>query len=177
MNASRTSRRNLGTSIALCVVALLLTLVAVPSAALAAPRSVDPVEAAQVRMINQFRAARGLPALRIDGKLSVSAAWMARDMGAKGYFSHTDSVRRDTFQRLRAFGYPSADTWRGENIAAGHAGAAPTFQQWLTSPPHKANWLVGRYRAIGIARVYVPGSQYGWYWVTDFGSRYVSAPA
>jgi len=150
---------------------------AAPTFAVGAPRTIDTAEVAQVKMINKFRAAHGLPALRIDGKLSVSAAWMARDMGNKNYFSHTDSLSRDTFQRLRAFGYPSSNTWRGENIAAGNVGVAATYQQWLTSPPHKANWMVPAYRAIGIARVYVPGSRYGWYWVTDFGSRHVTAPA
>ncbi|MCW2923541.1 MAG: SCP-like extracellular [Thermoleophilia bacterium] len=157
--------------------ALLLLALAAPTAAQAASRTIDPAELAQVRMINRFRAAHHLAPVRIDGRLSTTAAWMARDMGAKHYFSHTDSRSRDPFQRMRAFGYPSANTWRGENIAAGNAAVGATYQQWLTSPPHKATWMVGRYRAIGIARVFVPGSPYGWYWVTDFGSRYVSAPA
>jgi uncharacterized protein YkwD len=142
-----------------------------PATAEAAPRGIDAAERAQVRMINQFRARHGLRALRIDRRLTAAANWMARDMGQRRYFSHTDSRRRDAFRRIASFGYPTNGTWRGENIAAGNAAAGPTYRQWLNSPPHKANWLKANYRAIGVARVRVPGSPYGWYWVTDFGSR------
>lgn len=152
------------------------------SAEAAAPRvpraaaTVDRVEVTEVRMINQFRRARGMRPLRIDGTLTRAAGWVALDLGRSGRFSHTDSQGRDPFDRLRAFGYPSGDTYRGENLAAGNAAPRPTYLQWLNSPPHKANWLNPRYRAIGIARVNVPGSPYGWYWATTFGSRWTNAP-
>lgn len=123
-------------------------------------------------MINTFRTARGLAALRVDGTLTRTAAWHAIDMGTHRRFSHTDHLGRDPFQRLRAFGYPSRSTWRGENIAAGNPGAHDTYRQWLNSRPHRANWLNPRFRAIGIARVRVAGSRYGYYWVTTFGSRW-----
>jgi len=169
--------RRIRSALTLGAAALVALAAFAPGSSLAAGTTIDAAERAQVAKINSFRKAQGLPTLRIDGKLSTAAAWMARDMGAKRYFSHTDSKRRDPFQRLRAFGYPSTNTWRGENIAAGNESVLPTFNQWLNSPPHKANWMNGRFRAIGIARVYVPGSPFGWYWATDFGSRWVSAPA
>lgn len=157
------------------------SLLAAASAQAAAPRvpraaaTVDTVEITEVRMINRFRAARGLAPLRVDGTLTRAAGWMALDMGNTARFGHTDSQGRDPFSRLRAFGYPSTSTWRGENLAAGNSLPRPTYIQWLNSPPHKANWLNPRYRAIGISRVYVPGSPYGWYWATTFGSRWTSA--
>jgi uncharacterized protein YkwD len=140
--------------------------------AAAEARTIDRVEATEVRMINQFRRSHGLRPLRIDGTLTRAAGWVARDLGRTGRFSHTDSQGRDPFDRLRAFGYPSNNTWRGENLAAGNAGARPTYRQWLNSPPHKANWLNPRFLAIGIARVRVAGSPYRWYWATTFGSRW-----
>lgn len=150
--------------------------IAAPAAdAAIAPRSantIDRLELTEVRMINRFRAARGLRALRIDGTLTRTAGWHAYNLGTHRMFSHTDYLGRDPFQRLRAFGYPSSDTWRGENIAAGNSLPGPTYRQWLNSPPHKANWLNRRYNSIGIARVRVAGSQYGYYWVTTFGSRW-----
>ncbi|MEO6867579.1 MAG: CAP domain-containing protein, partial [Gaiellales bacterium] len=157
-------------------IALAVLMFGSPAKAHAAKRSkqpvrIDRIERTEVNMINRFRAARGLPRLRIDATLSRTAEWHARDMARNQRFSHTDSRGRDPFRRLRAFGYPSSNTWRGENIAAGNPGAAATYRQWLNSPPHKANWLNSRYRAIGIARVRVAGSQYGYYWVTTFGSR------
>lgn len=150
------------------------------SASAALPRhavAIDSVEAAEVRMINSFRRARGLRPLRIDGTLTRTAGWHAINLGTNRIFSHTDSLGRNPFQRLRAFGYPSRDTWRGENLAAGNAAAAPTYRQWLNSPPHRANWENRRYTSIGIARVRVAGSPYGYYWVTTFGSRWTRPAA
>lgn len=173
-NPIRVGRRTIGAAVA--ATALLLgASAAVPAPADAAPRHVrkiDRVELREVRMINQFRRARGLAPLRIDGRLTRAAGWHGLNLGRKRIFGHVDSLGRDPFQRLRAFGYPSRNTWRGENVAAGNAGAGPTYRQWLNSPPHRANWENRRYRAIGIARVRVKNSPYGWYWVTTFGSRW-----
>lgn len=144
--------------------------------AVAATRSVDKAERSEVAMINRFRAAHHLAPMRLDRTLTVAATWMARDLGTHHMFGHQDSRGRDPFQRMRAFGYPSTSTWRGENVAAGNAGVAATYAQWLNSPPHRANWLNPRFRAIGIARVQVPGSPYLSYWVTDFGSKWTGAP-
>ena len=142
--------------------------------AAAATDRIDVAEVSEVRMINRFRRARGLAPLRIDRSLTRAAAWQARDMGRSSRFDHVDSLGRDPFVRLRAFGYPSAGTWRGENLAAGNADPGATWQQWLHSPPHRANWLVPEFRAIGVARVRVQGSPYEWYWATTFGSRWIS---
>ncbi|MCW2959643.1 MAG: SCP-like extracellular [Thermoleophilia bacterium] len=152
-----------------CLAAFLLAFAPRSAAAATRATAIDAAEVSQVRMINRFRAARGLRALRVDARLTRAATWMAIDMGRRNYFSHTDSARRDPFRRIAAFGYPTAGTWRGENIAAGNASVFATYKQWLNSPPHRANWLKPNYRTIGIARVYAPGSQYRWYWVTDFG--------
>ncbi len=162
--------------LALIVVALLA--LAVPSAARAAsptriPRSagtIDRIELIEVRLINHYRRAHGLRPLRIDATLTRAAGWMALDMGRHNRFGHTDSLGRDPFQRLRAFGYPSRSTWRGENLAAGNPRPGPTRRQWIQSRLHRANMLNPRYSVIGIARVRVAGSRYGWYWATTFGS-------
>ncbi|MCW2926566.1 MAG: SCP-like extracellular [Thermoleophilia bacterium] len=179
IRTASTRPARLAASAALVLAAIVLFLL--PGTANAAlPRhavTIDTQELAEVKAINRFRVARGLPALRIDGTLTRAAGWHALDMGTKHRFSHTDSLGRDPFARLRAFNYPSSTTWRGENIAAGNEGYVGTYRQWLNSPPHKANWMNGRYRVIGIARVYVPGSPYGYYWATNFGSAYTGAPA
>ena len=144
------------------------------SAGVRIPRAagaIDRIELVEVRLINRYRRAHGLRPLRIDSKLTRAAGWMALDMGRKRRFGHTDSLGRDPFQRLRAFGYPSRNTWRGENLAAGNARPGPTRRQWINSPPHRANMLNPHYSVIGIARVRVAGSPYRWYWATTFGSR------
>lgn len=173
--ASRTRIRAFAAAFAALALVTTILAAAPATAEAALPRhaaAIDGVELAEVRMINRFRTARGLRALRVDGTLTRTAGWHAINLGTHRIFSHTDSLGRDPFQRLRAFGYPSNNTWRGENIAAGNALPAPTYRQWLTSPPHRANWENGRYTSIGIARVRVAGSPYGYYWVTTFGSRW-----
>jgi uncharacterized protein YkwD len=142
-----------------------------------AAATLDRIELTQVRLINQHRRARGLPVLRVDASLTRAAGWMALDLGRSARFAHTDSLGRDPFDRLRAFGYPSRDTWRGENLAAGNPRPGPTFRQWRTSPLHYRNMIHPRYHAIGIARVRVAGSPFRWYWATTFGSRWIAPPA
>jgi uncharacterized protein YkwD len=133
--------------------------------------ALDSEEVALYTLINTYRERSGLTDLALSTNLERSAAWMAADMGARGYFGHTDSSGRDAGQRTGECGYSFG---AGENIAAG--GAWPTGEQvldaWRASPPHNANLLYPGYVQIGIARAYVPGSPYGWYWVVDFGVGY-----
>ncbi len=130
--------------------------------------TIDAQEQAFLGLINNYRAANGRPALTLSDNLNRSATWMAADMGAHAYFSHTDSAGRSPSTRARDCGYPSG---AGENIAAGTAWdtASEVFSAWRNSSGHNANMLNSSYRKIGIARVYTAGSPYGWYWVTDFG--------
>jgi hypothetical protein len=151
-----------------CGIAALFMLLAIPVAAMAV--DINPAEQAEVNRINTYRKSHGLGNLLIDVKLTKAAEWMSADMARYNYFSHTDRLGRDPFDRIALYGYPS-DTWRGENLAAGNEGYEDTFQQWKNSPAHNENMLEGHYTAIGIARVYDPNSTYGYYWSTDFGSE------
>ncbi len=130
--------------------------------------SLDAEEAAFCRTINTYRAQNGLAALRVSTSLTNAAKWDTADMAQKNYFSHTDSLGRDPFQRMTAFGY-NFSTAKGENIAAGNATAAATFNQWKASAPHNQNMLSSAYTVIGIGRSYSATATYGWYWTTDFG--------
>jgi uncharacterized protein YkwD len=125
-------------------------------------------EQAFANLINSYRQANGLGTLSIDPSLEDAARWMSQDMGAKNYFSHTDSLGRDPFQRMVAFGY-NYNTWEGENIAAGYSTAQAVFDAWKASAGHNANMLNPNYKVMGIAMVYTAGSSYGWYWTNDFG--------
>jgi uncharacterized protein YkwD len=132
--------------------------------------SLEPEEAAFLALINQYRQSRGLAPLAINPNLTAAAEWMSQDMAAKGYFSHTDSLGRDPFQRMAAFGY-TANTWKGENIAAGYQTAAQVMAGWQSSAGHNANMLNGNVTVIGIGRAYKAGSPYGHYWTTTFGGQ------
>jgi len=131
--------------------------------------SMDAEEQAFLVLINNYRAQNGRTALSASTNLNRAATWHATDMGAKKYFSHTDSLGRDPSTRARNCDYPQG---AGENIAAGTvwSTASAAFNAWRNSSGHNANMLNTGYRQIGIARVYTAGSPYGWYWVTNFGS-------
>ena len=131
-----------------------------------------------LNVINRERAKSGLGPLSLSTKLNNAAQWLAQDMASKNYISHIDSLNRNPYQRLDAFGY-NATTVRGENIAAGYSDPETTYQQWFdTCDPdvdgnctyaHRVNMLSPKYKAIGIGLAYDPNSDYKYYWATNFG--------
>ena len=142
---------------------LFVALLAAPAA-----QAYDDQELEFLALINSYRTQSGLPALTMSNGLYVASEGHSQDMGLRNYFSHTSLDGRSPWDRIRAAGY-THNTWLGENIAAGYTSAQSVFDAWRNSPGHNANMLSNNFRAIGVGRVYVPGSQYGWYWTTDFG--------
>lgn len=130
------------------------------------PPAVDE-EAALCRLVNGYRAQNGLGPLLRSSSLTNAAKWHSGDMAQKNYFSHTDSLGRDQYQRMAAFGY-SYPT-KTENIAAGYATAAATLTQWKNSFLHNKELLSPSYAVMGIGRAYQATSQYGYYWTHTFG--------
>ncbi len=131
--------------------------------------SIDSEEALVIDLINDYRAQNGASALTQSTNLNRAAQWMANDMAVNGYFGHTDSLGRAGYTRSMDCGYPQG---AGENLAASGSWdtAAEALQAWKNSPGHNQNMLLPFYRQIGVARVYAPGSVYGYYWVTEFGA-------
>ena len=134
----------------------------------------DAYEQEFLKLINDYRATSGAPALKVSISLTNASRWKSNDMGVNNYFAHNDLNGRDPFQRMIAFGY-NYNTWLGENIAAGFGDAASTFNQWKTSPGHDRNMLDPNFKVIGIGRVVVPGTRYINYWTTDFGGEIVAS--
>ncbi len=122
-----------------------------------------------VSKINAYRASKGLVTLSQDQKLVNAACWMANDMATKNYFSHTDSLGRDPFARMAAFGVGSS-YWRGETLAAGSSTGQQTFDLWKNSPGHNSVMLNPNFRRIGVGAAYKSGSTYGYYWTADYAS-------
>jgi len=142
----------------------------------------DAEELAFLGLINNYRAASGLPALGASPILNKTSTWMAVDMAVKNYFSHTDSLNRQWDQRMAACDVPKIGAWSwSENIAAWYDTAASVFDGWKNSPGHNANMLNGNFRSIGISRVAstlptAGNTTPGWYWVTDFSNEVVAPP-
>ena len=133
-----------------------------------AQAALDAEESRFLALINTYRAQNGLGTLANSTNLNRASAWMAQDLGANAYFAHTDSLGRSPSARAQDCGFPGG---AGENLAAGTVQdtAQEAFDMWKASAGHNANMLNSSYRSIGIARQYVAGSPYGWYWVTKFG--------
>lgn len=122
-----------------------------------------------VSLINQYRTGQGLGTLADDQKLTNAACWMGGDMAAHTYFSHTDSLNRDSFKRMDAFG--AIGNARAENIASltNQANSGQKiFSLWRNSPGHNANML-GPYSRIGVGFGYNSANK-TYYWAADFAS-------
>ena len=152
------------------VVALFLAVAELAGGGLIArAATLDRGESDLLSQVNSLRASRGLSRLVVSDSLTLAAKWMATHMSVNNYFAHTSLDGRSPTQRMADAGYPAFSTWAGEDLAAGYTSAAQVLQGWIDSPAHLAVLTNPAYRAIGIGRSYSAGSQYGWYWVADFG--------
>ncbi len=168
---------------------LLLTAVAAgasPASAATGCASADvpPAQASTVRLgnvalclVNQERTSRGLKPLKLNKRLTKAATRHARDMVAKGYFSHDTLGGGDFVDRIRKAGYmaPRAFPTLGEDLAWG-SGSLGTprsiVQGWMESPGHRENILEPKFREAGMGVAYGdPGAgEDGATYALDFGS-------
>jgi hypothetical protein len=165
--------------VAAAAVAVVLLLVLLPVGAQAV--SYNAEEIAFVQLINQYRVDNGLEPLLVSDLLLDSSTKHNFDMGKYGFFGH-NTVRSDYFpigagpgDRMVLCGYPQFVSW-GENIAAGYPSAAAVFTAWRYSDSHNLNMLGSKWKVVGVSMETIPGSEYGTYWTTDFGS-YVDGTA
>ena len=159
------------------VVAVLAVLIAGVAAdeRSAGATSYDSEELQFLHLINEYRKNNGADPLLLSDTIAVAAERHSEDMASYGFFGHTTAassyyrVGSKPWDRMWVEGYDYR-TRRGENIAVGCESAERCFELWRNSPDHNAAMLDGHYRVMGIARLYVPNSEHGWYWTTDFGA-------
>jgi len=130
------------------------------------PASVKGLTADEQRMVelvNQERAAAGLPALKVNLELVKVARLKAQDMVANNYFSHTSPTYGSPFAMMKQFGI----TYRtaGENLA-GAPDVEMAHKNLMTSPGHRANILNASFTQVGIG--VAEGSPYGKIFVQMF---------
>ncbi len=113
--------------------------------------SVLSYEKEVVRLVNEERAKRGLPALTYNWELSRVARYKSQDMKDNKYFSHTSPVYGTPFQMMKNFGitYRSA----GENIARGQKTPQAVVNAWMNSSGHRANILNPSFTQMGVGYV------------------------
>ena len=130
----------------------------------------DASECGFLAVINEYRASKGLHALKLSATLGAAAEHHSRDMANNNVFSHTLSTRVSWSDNIMNHGYVEGAAM-AENIAAGRSSASGVFSLWVNSSGHRANMLSPKLYAIGIGRAYNAASPYDWYWTTTFGGR------
>ena len=126
-------------------------------------------ESEVIDLVNEERAAHGLPPLSYDYQLAEAARGHSEDMAIQDYFSHTSLDGRIPSNRIADAGY-SYNSY-GENIAAGYRTPEAAMNGWMTSPGHRANILGANFCDIGVGYAYQAGSEYGHYWTQNFGRK------
>jgi uncharacterized protein YkwD len=124
--------------------------------------------------INRVRAVRGLAALERDRRLRRAAVAQARDMVARGYFSHVTPDGQGLSDRLRASGYITGRVaWHvGETLAWGRGDRSTpsaAVDAWMRSRSHR-RVLLGPFADIGVGVADgVPSGGDGATYAADFG--------
>ena len=115
---------------------------------------------------NAQRQANGIAALSLDPELTKAANIRAEEIAT--LFSHTRPDGRKCFTVLDQIGY---SYWSaGENIAAGYGNSSAVMNGWMNSPGHRSNILNAGFKRLGVGYVYIPNSEYGYYWVQIFSN-------
>ena len=108
--------------------------------------------------LNSFRAANGLPALRVNARFTGAANAHAKDMAQRGSMDHNGfQERMGKIARTAA-----------ENVAWGCETKDCVFQMWAGSPGHRANMLRADITGYGLASA--KGGNGQRYWVLELGN-------
>lgn len=100
-----------------------------------------------VKLTNEVRVDRGLPALMVVTKLETSSQNKANDMAKKEYFAHTQN-NQTVSAWLKSAGYEYETA--GENLAVGYSTAQDIVNAWKNSPAHYANLIDTDFVDLGV---------------------------
>jgi hypothetical protein len=102
-------------------------------------------------LVNQERAANGLPALVRNASIEVVAVNWANHMAASGSMQHNPNFSGQI---------PGGWTAAAETDAQGQPSAAKMHSDWMNSPGHRAN-ILGDFTSVGIAFITANGTTWG----------------
>jgi uncharacterized protein YkwD len=121
-------------------------------------------ETEMLTLINQARAANGLPALNMNTNLKAVARWRSKDMYDRNYFSHSipNPPGGRVFDELHRRGI--CYTVAGENIGVNNypddVATQTLFNGWMNSSGHRALILSNDFTRVGIGAFKGTGSDY-----------------
>jgi uncharacterized protein YkwD len=133
-------------------------------------RAFDPV-AAQ-KMVNAYRAQKGLKPLKLNPKLSEAARRHSEDLAKSDRISHYGSDGSDAWERVRKAGYGAKMT--AENVGTGQQSVDEVFRGWQKSKDHNDNLLLKDADEMGVAMVYNPKTQFKTFWTMVVASPKVN---
>lgn len=165
---------------------LIVLIVVVGTLLLAAPAlaatQLNSYEKQVVTLINKQRAKRGLPQLRVNGKLVEAARGHSTEMGELKYFTHGSASGETWSSRIVRYGYTRQgySYWKaGENIYFGAglwSSPVACVDGWMKSKSHRTVILTRAFRDIGVGAVKTD-TGYGdidgavWFFTMDVGRR------
>ncbi len=120
-------------------------------------------ESVALRLINNYRATKGVAPLDLDSQATAAAETLAKDMALHDRMSHTGPNGQDVGKRLLAAGYSYSVA--SENVGVGQATIEETVAGWKASPANSRNMLLAKAKHAGIAYEYKPDSQRKTFWV------------
>jgi uncharacterized protein YkwD len=130
----------------------------------APPATNDPAfdPAAAQKLVNSYRAKKGLKPLRLNTRLSEAARKHSEDLSKSDRISHYGSDGSDAWERVRKTGYGAR--LAAENVGTGQISLDEVFRGWQQSRDHNANLLLGDAEEMGVAMVYKPETQFKTFW-------------
>lgn len=131
------------------LIAFSIVILSSATAASAFERSNEINDVNVVHLMNAYRAAEGLPPLRVDDRLALAAADRMRDMEEAEYWSHVSPDGRQPFVWISARDYRFQ--YAAENLAVGFETARLLVASWMESPGHRANIMSPNLEDCGIA--------------------------
>lgn len=120
----------------------------------------DP--AAAQKLVNSYRAQKGLKPLKLNTRLSEAARKHSEDLSKSDRISHYGSDGSDAWERVRKAGYGAR--LAAENVGTGQQSLDEVFRGWQKSRDHNANLLLGDAEEMGVAMVYKPETQFKTFW-------------
>jgi len=140
----------------------------VPAAQTPAP-DVSALSGEIFRLINEQRAAHGLPPLAWNGMLANAAQLHADDCYVRGWCGHTGSDGSTYKERIIRAGY---DPVRWSECWAWYGTPETAVAMWMDevppNDPHRRTILSDYLVEVGVG--VVPGSGHGYYFIADFGT-------
>ena len=112
-----------------------------------------------------------VPPREMNRYLRLSARLHSLDMGEQNYFEHEALDGRSPTDRMLDAGFTGAYP-TGENISAGYPTAAESVEGLMNSPGHCRNIMSPDFEVIGLGYSYNDASDYGQYWVQNFGGSH-----